>query len=185
MHALPADDAAGVELRDDAEVLDARDDPRALLAVDLGLRTGLALYGGDGRLRWYRSQHFGNPASLRRAAHALLASLQAGGAIVAVVIEGGGALATAWEREGARLGVNVRRVSAETWRLELLLSREQRTGTSAKQHAGDLARRVIAWSGAARPTSLRHDAAEAILVGLWAVLDLGWLDALPDAVRRR
>ena len=40
--------------------------PRQLLAVDLGLRTGLAAFGDDGRLRWYRSQHFGSTASLRR-----------------------------------------------------------------------------------------------------------------------
>ena len=30
--------------------------------------------------------------------------------------------------------------------------------------------------GAAHPTSLRHDAAEAILIGLWGVLEVGWLD---------
>jgi hypothetical protein len=155
---------------------------RALLAIDLGLHTGLALYRGDGRLAWYRSQHFRSAAGLRRAARALLASIAG---LHTVVVEGGGRLADLWEREGRRRGVHVRRVSAETWRLQLLLSREQRTGTAAKQHAGELARRVIAWSDAARPTALRHDAAEAILVGLWAALDLGWLPQLPDAVRRR
>ena len=46
-----------------------------------------------------------------------------------------------------------------------------------------LARQVIEWSGARRPTSLRHDAAEAILVGLWAVLQEGWLDHSPIPVR--
>jgi LexA DNA binding domain len=30
--------------------------------------------------------------------------------------------------------------------------------------------------GAAHPTSLRHDAAEAMLIGLWSVLEVGWLD---------
>jgi hypothetical protein len=155
---------------------------RALLAVDLGLHTGLALFRGDGRLAWYRSQHFRTAAGLRRAARAILASIAG---LHTVVVEGGGRLADVWEREGHRRGVHVRRVSAETWRLELLLAREQRTGAAAKQHADDLARRVIAWSDAARPTALRHDAAEAILVGLWAALDLGWLPELPAAVRRR
>ena len=42
-----------------------------------------------------------------------------------------------------------------------------------------MARRVIDWSGAPKPTSLRHDTSEAILIGLWAVLDAGWLDDLP------
>ena len=155
---------------------------RALLAVDLGLHTGLAMYRGDGRLGWYRSQHFRSAATLRRAARAILASIAG---LHTVVIEGGGRLADVWEREGTRLGLRVRRVSAETWREQLLLGREQRTGRAAKQHAGELARRVIAWSDAARPTALRHDAAEAILVGLWAALDMGWLGRVPESVRRR
>jgi len=40
------------------------------------------------------------------------------------------------------------------------------------------------WSGARRPTSLRDAAAEAILIGLWGALEVGWLAALPEAVRR-
>jgi hypothetical protein len=35
--------------------------------VDLGLRSGLALFGSDGRLRWYRSQNFGSQSRLKRA----------------------------------------------------------------------------------------------------------------------
>ena len=44
-----------------------------LLAVDLGLRTGFALYGRDGRLVSYRSQNLGSKARLKRAAGSLLA----------------------------------------------------------------------------------------------------------------
>ena len=46
-----------------------------------------------------------------------------------------------------------------------------------------LARRVIEWSNAPRPTSLRHDAAEAILIGLWGVLQAGQLPRLPTELR--
>jgi hypothetical protein len=56
-----------------------------------------------------------------------------------------------------------------------------RTGL-AKSTADDMARRVIEWCGAARPTSLRHDAAEAILIGLWGVLEAGWLDRVPESL---
>ncbi|HET7456853.1 MAG TPA: hypothetical protein VFJ74_04300 [Gemmatimonadaceae bacterium] len=101
-----------------------------------------------------------------------------------VALEGGGTVADIWEREAERVAATVIRVSAEDWRRELLYPREQRTGTQAKQHADVLARRVIAWSGAPRPTSLTHDAAEAVLVGLWASLSLGWLAAPPAALRR-
>ena len=34
------------------------------------------------------------------------------------------------------------------------------------------------------PTALRHDTAEAILLGLWAVVELGWLERIPPEVRR-
>lgn len=80
-------------------------------------------------------------------------------------------------------GVRVQRVSAEAWRDDLLYVRERLSAADAKKHAEELARRVIRWSGAPAPTSLRHDAAEAILIGLWGVLTLGWLREVPAAVR--
>jgi hypothetical protein len=151
-----------------------------LLAVDLGLRTGFALYGDDGLLRWYRSQNYGTAGRLRRGAAAQLDALPD---LAWLVLEGGGALAELWRREGERRGVGVLVTGAEAWRQRLLLAREQRTGAQAKQVADGIARRVVAWSGARSPTSLRHDAAEAILVGLWGVLEVGWLAALPPALR--
>jgi hypothetical protein len=149
---------------------------RTLLAVDLGVRTGLALYADDGRLRWYRSRNFGNAARLRRGVPALL---DEAGDLAYLVVEGGGTLAQAWAKEAALRELEVRWVSAEAWRSLLFYPREQRTGEIAKRRAEDMARKVIDWSGARRPTSLRHDAAEAILVGLWGVLQVGWLRELP------
>jgi hypothetical protein len=153
----------------------------SLLAVDLGLRTGLALYGADGRLRWYRSQNFGTATRLRRAVHGVLRDLPE---VRWLVLEGGGNLAEIWTREAERVGITVLRIPAERWREQLLYTREQRTGAQAKHHAGELARHVIDWSAAPRPTSLRHDAAEAILVGLWGVLHVGLLDQVPARLRR-
>jgi len=131
------------------------------------------MYGDDGRLRWYRSQHFGTTASLRRGVPALLDGVSH------LVVEGGGALERVWADEAATRGIDMRWVSAETWRRAFLYPREQRSGERAKRAADDLARRVIAWSGVRRPTALRHDAAEAILIGLWGALELGWLTQLP------
>ncbi len=99
-------------------------------------------------------------------------------------MEGGGPLGDAWAREAARRGVAMLRISAEDWRRDLLYPREQRSGPQAKTTADALARRVIEWSGAPRPTSLRHDAAEAILVGFWGVLEVGWLAEVPAGLRR-
>ena len=153
----------------------------ALLAVDLGLRTGLAMYGADGRLRWYRSQNFGSATRLRRAVHGQLAALPE---LRWLVLEGGGNLAEIWEREAERRGLEVLRIGAEVWRERLLYTREQRTGAQAKSSADPFARRIIDWSGAPRPTSLRHDAAEAILIGFWGALEVGLLDDIPVALRR-
>jgi hypothetical protein len=149
---------------------------KSLLAVDLGLKAGLALYADTGRLVWYRSHNFGTTERLRRAVHGLLKELPE---LTEIVIEGGGNLALVWEREAERRGGRCRKVGAEVWRQVFLLSREQRSGVEAKRYAGEIARKVIEWSEAPRPTSLRHDAAEAILVGLWGVLELGWLPAVP------
>jgi hypothetical protein len=155
--------------------------PATLLAVDLGLRTGLALYGSNGRLVRYRSQNFGARSRLKRGAYGILNDAPG---VAHVVLEGGGDLADVWAREAERRGVRTRVIQAHTWREALLLPREQRSGKDAKGHADTLAREVIAWSGAKAPTSLRHDAAEAILVGLWGVLACGWLPELPAELRR-
>jgi hypothetical protein len=153
----------------------------SLLAVDLGVRTGLAYYGADGRLVWYRSQNFGAASRLKRAIPALLSEP---GDVTRLVLEGGGPLAQLWRAEAERRDIITTQVSAQDWRSLFLLPREQRSGVEAKRVAGRLARHVIAWSGAPRPTSLRHDTAEAILVGLWGVLSAGWLRRLPPELLR-
>ena len=67
----------------------------------------------------------------------------------------------------------------KTARSQIATLLRPRQRAEAKRWADAGARRVIEWSGAPRPTSLRHDAAEAILVGLHAVLELGWLARSP------
>jgi hypothetical protein len=153
----------------------------SLLAVDLGLRTGLALYGHNGRLLWYRSKNFGSKDRLRRGVRGLLAEIPD---LRWMVLEGDKALAEIWERETKGRDISVRRVSAEEWRGRLLYAREQSSGVKAKQSADQMARKIIEWSGAPRPTSLRHDAAEAVLIGLWGLLHAGWLKRIPAGVRK-
>lgn len=154
-----------------------------LLAVDLGLKTGLAVFGGDGRLVRYHAQNFGARERLRRGAHGVL---RAHDGLTHLVLEGGGDIAALWQREGEKRGLTVWTIHAERWRRALLLPREQRHGADAKRAADGLARAVIAWSGAPAPKGdLRHDAAEAIGAGLWGVLAAGWLERVPDAVARR
>jgi hypothetical protein len=154
---------------------------RCLLAVDLGLKTGLALYGSDGKLIWFRSHNFGTTERLRRGVHGILSSIPELGSIV---IEGGGNLATVWEREAERRHIQLLRVDAAVWREVFLLQREQRTGVDAKDSAGKIARKVIEWSGIALPKTLRHDTAEAILIGLWGILHFKCIEDMPRELQR-
>ncbi len=148
-----------------------------LLAVDLGLRTGLAHYSEEGRLVWYRSTHFGTAGQLKRGAYRILSELDDLGWLV---VEGGGRLQGAWSKEAHRRDLHLVEVSAETWRETMMYPRQRATGERAKAHADTLARRVIDWSDAPKPTgALRHDAAEAILVGLWGALEIGLLSSRP------
>jgi len=101
----------------------------SLLAVDLGVRTGLALYGRDGRLKWYRSRNFGTIQRLRRGVSAVLGDIPD---IAWLVLEGGGELAQIWEREATRRSVPVIRINAELWRKEFLYPREQRSETESR-----------------------------------------------------
>lgn len=154
---------------------------RRLLAIDAGLRAGVAIFGPDGRLERYRSTNFGAIPRLKRGVYRVMAEVPG---LARVVVEGGGGgYAEPWLREAERRGTPGRVVHVEAWRERLLLPRDRRTGVAAKEQADTLARRVIAWSGAPRPTSLRHDAAEAILIGLWGVLEAGWLAEVPREVR--
>ncbi len=151
-----------------------------LLAVDLGLKTGLALYGQNGRLCWYRSRNYGSTSRLKRDVINILGSIPA---LSFIILEGDKALSALWEREAVRRNIETRNITAEQWRKNLLYDREQRSGQEAKMNADHLARKVIKWSRLSGPTSLRHDAAEAILIGLWAVMELGWLKKLPGELR--
>ncbi|MBI3925123.1 MAG: hypothetical protein HY319_06250 [Armatimonadetes bacterium] len=147
-----------------------------LLAVDLGLRTGFALYSRDGRLLRYFSRSFPSRSAFRRGIRTLVSEM---GALDGIVVEGSGDLLRIWQQAATSLGVPLRSIAAETWRADLLLPRERRSGAAAKQSSRVLARKVISWSGLGRPTSLLDDASEAILVGLWAVIGLGWAEPPP------
>lgn len=152
----------------------------SLLGVDLGLKTGLALFAGNGRLVWYRSHNYGTRSRLKRGVPGLIREIAG---LEQIVVEGGGSLAAIWEREAWRRQLGFKLISASLWRELLLLPRKQKSGPEAKQSAAATARKVILWSGLPKPTSLRHDAAEAILTGLWGVLDCGWLESLPSELR--
>lgn len=150
-----------------------------LLAIDSGLYCGFAFFNPDGTLDWYRSRHIPDRSRLKTAARSILTDCPPE---THVILEGGGDLAEIWRHMCERLNIPFHSLAAETWRQDLLIPRQRRTGRDAKRTAGVLARRVIEWSGAKRPTSLRHDVAEAILIGLWWMLKTGAITQRPDDI---
>lgn len=149
-----------------------------LLAVDLGLRTGLARIGRGGRVEAYRSTTFPDRARLKRGAGGVWRSMGLG--VELVVCEGDPRLARVWAREAARDGVGVEVIAAGDWRPDLLWPRDRRSGRRAKAAAETLARHLISWSEIPGPTSMTDDVAEAICVGFHAAWVRGHVD--PDTL---
>lgn len=156
------------------------DKSERLLAVDVGLQTGLAMFAEPAHLLWYRSQHLADPIKLKKLIRGLLREPPRPNHLF---LEGGGRLADLWQREAQHLGIVVHEVQAEDWRRRLFYARQRGRRALAKQEADKLARQVITACGGKQPTSLRHDAAEAILTGFYGLLKLGWIDGWPDGSR--
>lgn len=146
-----------------------------LLSVDLGVKTGFALFRSDARLLWFRSQNFGNVSRLRRALPWLLSQEEE---LSHLIIEGGGPLLKIWKAETEKHNIELISIMADEWRQSLLLNREQRNGKSAKTYAVAFAGKAIRHLCDHRATSLNNDAAEAILIGIYGMQKLGWI---PDA----
>ena len=118
------------------------------------------------------SRNLGRRSRLRQAARSLLAPYHE---LEWIVAEGDPNLAKAWF--GARPGATSRLLSAEIWRPAFFTPRQRSSGSKAKSEAEKLAREVMRAAGLAAPSGLTDDAAEAVLIGLWAVTELGWRQA--------
>lgn len=139
-----------------------------LLAVDAGLHVGYALFDiSTSTLLWYRSHNYGAMVRLRRGASTLIASQPD---LAMVVVEGGGSVAGPWQKAADFHHIPYCQINAEKWRQDLLYDREQRSGSQAKRAAQQYAAQTISTANAPNHyNQLRHDAAEAILVGEWAL----------------
>ncbi len=145
-----------------------------LLSVDLGVKTGLALFSSEGRLLWHRSQNFGNKTRLRKAIPWIV-SLEED--ISYIVIEGGGPLLKIWDSYLEKRNIEVLHIMAEEWRHALLLTREQRKGSQAKEKALHYAGIIIQKISNQKIAPANDNAAEAILIGTWAMEKLGWINS--------
>ena len=155
---------------------------RCLLAVDLGLRTGTAVFDGNGTVLAVETWRFHDPESLDLGLTEILTTHN----ITHVVIEGEDRkLFYIWRRAIAKFeGVQLARVVADDWRRMLLSKKEMRDARKAKSAAGLIAKQVLKHNEELRDKKLSSDAAEALLVGRYAVRVLGWVSSKEPSVKR-
>ncbi len=82
-------------------------------------------------------------------------------------------MARLWRRRAQALGIEIEWVCSEQWRREVLPHPRQR-GYALKEEAIEVALNVIRYYHLSLPRSLNHNAAEAILIGLWGAKQRGW-----------
>jgi hypothetical protein len=151
-----------------------------VMSVDLGVKTGMAVFSAEGRLLWFGSRNYGSKNSLRSDLPRLL---QQYAPLRMLVLEGGGALEEIWLREASYRHIPVTSFHAGHWR-ELFFGSESLMHTGrAKEKAVELARSVIVSMGEHRSTVPVHHAAEAILAGLCYLYEEGKV-VFPAEVRR-
>lgn len=144
-----------------------------LLAIDLGVKTGFALYNRRGNILRYHSQNFGNARRLKKAVYDIL---HASGDLQYLYLEGGGKLEKYWIKEAAKMGVHTIQLHADEWRQMLYpAARHHHKTRQSKQFAEKKARELLQSQSLPLPHTLNHDVAEAILVGLYGCIAQGWL----------
>jgi hypothetical protein len=171
---------------------DRNSEEKLVLAVDLGLKSGVALFGSQGRLLRYEQFHF-EKDSLHDTAKRLLTEWeqdafqygsqgeneqgQKRARVTHIAIEGAdGYMLRAWA--DAATGLSILRVTPEEWRAELLLEKERSSGSNAKAASRLVARQVVEDFGVMprHEGKFHTDVAEAVCLGLYVSSRLGWVD---------
>ena len=144
-----------------------------LFSLDLGLRFGWALYTQELDLIAYGSRHCGSVAQFKALAYSSIKRLPHDSH---VYVEGGGPLLKYWRNPAEKRSLYFRSVHAEQWRSDTLPITHQYhvRGTVMKAEAIKRARPLILAQSGKRAKTLRHDAAEAILMGWWALYQIEW-----------
>ena len=159
-----------------------------LISLDLGLRFGWAFYSLQGSLIGYGSHHCAGREQLKKCAYSLIQTLPPSSEIW---IEGGGALLKFWTKPALKKTLTIRICHAHEWRSDLFKMSAHLSGKEAKQKAIQWAHYLIElnrqknkppeFKGRRKKTKksapvIRHDTAEAILMGWWALFQRGWIE---------
>jgi hypothetical protein len=148
----------------------------ALLAIDLGLRSGFAFYSAAGRLLEFACERFPSTAELPPFIRDFLASYENKYQISHIILEGDAILSKIWtdtvHEYSSQSEVYVIGVSPQEWRDALLTRKERQSGKHAKTAAREISRQIMWRSGLIDSyynKPMNTDAAEAILIGYYSV----------------
>ncbi|MFW5974945.1 MAG: hypothetical protein ACOCQ6_01935 [Bacteroidota bacterium] len=143
------------------------------MAIDLGVKTGLAVYNSNGDLIQYHSRNYGNARRLKKAIHHILKEPEN---LKFLYIEGGGKLDKYWVKQAAKLGVTTKQIHAETWRNKLFpKSQADYHSKPVKNYAEKQAKEILKAHAFPIPENLNKDVSEAILIGLYGCIEQGWI----------
>ena len=169
-----------------------RDTNQLLMAVDLGLKSGVSLFNSNGNLIRYEQFLFDRQnlqdefENIIRKWEAEVVSDDTSDSwkITHIAIEGGDTgLLNTWA--DAAPNHSILRVSPEEWRAELLLKKENNSGSAAKEASRLIARQIVADFGTMENHTGKFptDVAESVCLGMYVARRLGWIDREP-VVRR-
>jgi len=167
-----------------------------LMAVDLGLKSGVSLFDDRGHLLRYEQFLF-DRENLLEAFEDIINEWEAEAAdrvgdeqsngswkITHIAIEGGDTgLLDTWAQ--AAPDHSILRVSPEEWRSELLIKKESQNGATSKEASRLIARQVVADFGLMdlHVGKFPTDVAESVCLGMYVARRLGWIEREP-AIRR-
>ena len=156
-----------------------------LLSVDLGLRSGFAVFDNEGKLTTAFGRHFESQSNIETSINQVLVDVTRNYSITHYVLEGDNVLQQAWREAIAsftgtdRETVEIISVSPAEWRAQMLVKRETDSGSSAKAAARLIARQIMWRAGLVDeyPTQpMDTDVAEAILIGYYTTrTKLNWV----------
>ena len=149
---------------EEPEALERPVEATVLLAVDLGMRAGLAWFDRSGRLIRARSTHFRDRATLKRALPGIWREVPG---VTHLLVEGGGELADIWLKSASRQGFVTMKITAEQWRREVFSPSQLRNAQSAKAAARARAAEIARQDGCPPCREYLDDAAEAVVFGKW------------------
>lgn len=166
-----------------------------LVAVDLGFRTGLALYSEHGHLLEYEHAIYESIEDLEAGCLKMIAEWESKYQhynseqyhITKVAIEGADvALRGLWKYIAEDiLHCPLLLVKPEEWRADLLLAKERASGEAAKEASRLIARQLVAeYGGRLHKGKFPTDVAEAVLLGYHVSRRLEWIPRKEPGVRR-